>query len=166
LFRDPVVRDPALASALAHFHCRLSTSYDLLEVQSTWINLVETCVRRHARAGDRPQTAGFEPKRIKRVRDLVESCCHQPLTLGALAREAGLSPPHFMRVFKAATGMSPHAYTIQSRVRRARSLLRQGESVASAAVAAGFTDQSHLTRHFKATFGFTPGRYAAEILKA
>jgi AraC-like DNA-binding protein len=48
---------------------------------------------------------------------------------------------------------------VQERVRRAKALLRAGRTPAEAAAEAGFSDQSHLTRHFKRLLGFTPGRY-------
>jgi AraC-like DNA-binding protein len=55
--------------------------------------------------------------------------------------------------------MTPHTYQTQLRVRQAKSLLRTGLPIASAAIAAGFYDQAHLTRHFKRVVGVPPGRY-------
>jgi AraC-like DNA-binding protein len=57
--------------------------------------------------------------------------------------------------------MTPHTYLTDCRVRAARRLLARGESVAHAAFACGFSDQSHLTRLFKAHAGLTPGRFRA-----
>ena len=64
-----------------------------------------------------------------------------------------------MRVFRAETGLTPHAYVVDVRVRRARELLRAGVSPAAAAGLVGFADQAHLTRAFKARLGVTPGAY-------
>ena len=59
-----------------------------------------------------------------------------------------------------ATGMSPHAYQRQARVRRACALIRLGQPLADVAAAAGFADQAHLTRVFRRVVGVTPGVYA------
>jgi AraC-like DNA-binding protein len=82
-----------------------------------------------------------------------------PPTLDELARLTGLSPHALLRAFRAETGLPPHAYLTQHRVRLARGLLDRGVSPAEAAVAAGFADQAHLTRHFKRVVGVPPGAY-------
>lgn len=83
----------------------------------------------------------------------------QPITLDDIAAAAHLSPYHLARLFKQATGHTPHQYLIQTRVNSARALLTSGagqRSLAEVATAVGFADQSHLTRHFKRQFGITP----------
>jgi AraC family transcriptional regulator len=85
----------------------------------------------------------------------------QPITLDDIAAAAHLSPYHLARLFKQATGHTPHQYLIQIRVNSARALLTSGagqRSLAEVATAVGFADQSHLTRHFKRQFGITPKR--------
>jgi AraC-like DNA-binding protein len=72
---------------------------------------------------------------------------------------SGLSPCHFLRVFKHQTGMPPHRYHLNLRLERGRRLLRQGCEIADVAARTGFADQSHFTRHFRRFFGVTPGRY-------
>jgi len=81
------------------------------------------------------------------------------VSLANIAGAAHLSSYHLTRVFKKATGMSPHQYLVQVRVNSARSLLTAGagdRSLAEIAAAVGFADQSHLTRHFKRMLGITP----------
>jgi len=56
-------------------------------------------------------------------------------------------------------GVSPHAFRVLARLNLARHLLRRGEPIAAVAADAGFSDQSHLTRLFRRTFGTTPGVY-------
>jgi AraC family transcriptional regulator len=72
-----------------------------------------------------------------------------------------LSPDHFARQFKAATGLAPHQFVIARRVERAQQLLcgRQGVSLAQVAIGAGFSDQSQLCFHFKRIAGVTPGQF-------
>ena len=60
------------------------------------------------------------------------------MTLRDLAGQTGLTPSHLCRVFRQATGMTPHAYQLQIRVRRAKALLLAGYPIAQAATEAGF----------------------------
>ena len=63
------------------------------------------------------------------------------------------------RQFRRAWGTSPHRYLVLRRLERARRAIAAGESLASAAILAGFADQAHLTRQFKRAYGITPGRW-------
>jgi AraC family transcriptional regulator len=81
-----------------------------------------------------------------------------PLTLETLAALVGRSRFHFARLFKAATGETPHRYVVRRRVERARELLRAGGVIAEVAAEVGFASQSHLTAHVRLAFGCTPGQ--------
>jgi AraC-like DNA-binding protein len=65
-----------------------------------------------------------------------------------------------VRCFGGRFGLPPHRYLTGRRVDRARRLLLAGAPAADVAAATGFTDQAHLTRHFKRYLGTTPGRYS------
>jgi AraC family transcriptional regulator len=82
-------------------------------------------------------------------------------TLGQMAAVVHLSPYHFARQFKAATGLAPHQYVIARRVERAQHLLRKnGElQLAEVALRAGFSDQSKFSFHFKRLIGITPRQF-------
>lgn len=93
---------------------------------------------------------------------IVHALEQEPLaSLEQLARQAGLSRYQLIRAFRAATGMTPHAYQLNLCVNRARAGLLAGEELADMACRLGFADQSHLQRVFKAHAGVTPGRYRA-----
>jgi AraC-like DNA-binding protein len=76
-----------------------------------------------------------------------------------LARHVGLSPFHFIRIFRHAVGVPPSAYATFIRIGRAELLLRAGVRIADVAEGAGFYDQSHLNRCFRRVMGVTPGEY-------
>ena len=78
-----------------------------------------------------------------------------------MAAVAHLSPYHFARQFKAASGLPPHQYVIMRRVERAKQLLQAGTELSLAEVAAhaGFSDQSQFSHHFKRLVGVTPGQF-------
>ncbi|KAB8059924.1 AraC family transcriptional regulator [Janthinobacterium sp. FT14W] len=97
------------------------------------------------------------PQRLAPVLDTLEA---QPLaSLAQLAQSAGLSRYQLIRAFRAATGMTPHAYQLNASINRARGSLQAGTALAQLAHELGFADQSHFQRVFKAHAGITPGRY-------
>ncbi|GAB1408668.1 hypothetical protein MASR1M8_25870 [Thermomonas brevis] len=89
----------------------------------------------------------------------IEQAEHPP-ALDQLAREAGLSPFHFQRVFKAATGVTPKAYAQAHRAKALREALAQPDArVTDAMYAAGFNASSRLYAHSDALLGMTPSQY-------
>jgi AraC-like DNA-binding protein len=85
-----------------------------------------------------------------------------PPTLAGLAAELGTGPFALLRAFRARWGLPPHTWLTDARVRRACRLLAAGTPPAEAAVAVGFTDQAHLSRHFARAVGVPPGAYRRE----
>jgi AraC-like DNA-binding protein len=79
--------------------------------------------------------------------------------ISVVARAFSMSREGFTRWFARATGMTPHAYRLVARLNDARRLLGIGLSPAAAAADAGFADQSHLGRRFRAAFGTTTAGY-------
>jgi AraC-like DNA-binding protein len=104
------------------------------------------------------------PASVRAVADLLEERLMDPPALAELAAITGLSQFALLRAFRAETGLPPHAYLNQLRVRTARTLLDQGVAPADVAFQTGFADQAHLTRHFKRVVGVPPGAYQRERL--
>jgi AraC family transcriptional regulator len=101
-------------------------------------------------------------RELQRVRDLVEARLAEPLRLAQLADAVPMSPYHFSRAFKATTGLTVHEFVVRRRIAVAKALLERGELlVAEVARRTGFTDASHLARHFRRRVGMSPARYAA-----
>lgn len=100
------------------------------------------------------------PAGIRHARSLIDDAPADTLSLADLAAACGLSRYQTLRAFARATGMTPHAYQIQRRLLLARQLIRRGMTLADAAAASGFADQSHMTRLFVRTYGVSPGCYA------
>ena len=93
--------------------------------------------------------------------ELIHDRLDENLSLAELARESGLSPFHFLRRFKEATGFPPHEYQLRLRIKKARELLLSDPklSVAQIGFELGFADESHFRRHFKRIVGFTPSQF-------
>ena len=94
--------------------------------------------------------------------DYVEAHLERPLTAAELAGVAHISLFHFSRAFKAAAGLSPHAYVTARRVERARRMLAGPLPLAEVAFATGFASQSHFGAVFRRHTGLTPGAWRAE----
>jgi AraC-like DNA-binding protein len=118
----------------------------------------------HAAAapGGRSGRPGRAPAAVAQTRELLSERLADPPSLDELAAAAGLGPFALLRAFRAETGLPPHAYLNQLRVREARSLLDSGLAPAQVAAHTGFADQAHLTRHFKRIVGVPPGAYQRE----
>lgn len=102
----------------------------------------------------------LDPRRLGRVRDFIETNLGKDLTIEALANEACLSPFHFARAFKAATGLAPRRYLTNRRVEQARLWISEGRlSLAEIAYRCGFSSQAYFTKWFKRLVGATPGEY-------
>jgi len=104
-----------------------------------------------------PNRAGLSPARTHRICEYIKSNLDQNISLEALAKMAGLSLNHFARSFKQTVGMPPHYYVLQRRIEYAQHMLRNTElPLSEIALSAGFSDQSHLARHFRRITGTSP----------
>jgi AraC family transcriptional regulator len=113
------------------------------------------------RRSERGRDGALPRSRLRAVIEYIEEHLNDSPTLEQLATVARLSPYHFARQFRAATGLPPHQYLIMRRVDRAQQLLgaETGVSLAEVAAHVGFSDQSQFSRHFKRLVGVTPGRF-------
>jgi AraC-like DNA-binding protein len=157
-FRAPTMRDNEVVELFRSAHERMEAGEEAVGADEELIAAYGLMLLRYADL-DPPSFNGREPKRIGRARAFLEQNFSAPTDLQTLADLADLSRFQLLRAFRRETGMTPHTYLIDCRVRAARRLLARGQSVADAALACGFADQSHLTRIFKAHAGLTPGRY-------
>jgi AraC family transcriptional regulator len=127
-------------------------------------NVLAVHLIRHVSGPRRPARArdGVLPRgKLRAVIDYIEGHLDAGPTLAEMAAVARISPYHFARQFKAATGLPPHRYVIARRIERAKGILQAGGDVPLAQVAAraGFSDQSQFSHHFKRLVGVTPGRF-------
>jgi AraC-like DNA-binding protein len=100
---------------------------------------------------------GLPPVVTQRICEYMESHLDQKIGLEALASLAGLSTHHFARAFQQSVGMPPHGYLLSRRLDRAEQMLRDTRlPLSEIAVATGFSDQSHLARHFRRRTGMPP----------
>jgi AraC family transcriptional regulator len=127
-------------------------------------NVLAVHLIRHVLAPRRPERGpdGTLPRvRLRAVVEYVEEHLDAGPSLEQMAAVARLSPYHFARQFKRATGRPPHQYVIARRVERAKQLLEgSGDlNLGQVAARAGFSDQSVFCHHFKRLVGVTPGQF-------
>lgn len=161
-FPDPVVTDPAVAGRLSHLHRILEKPEARLERETVLITALVALFRRHGRTPPQDSLRADTPRAVAVALDYLEANFTENVSLAELAGLAGVDRFHLLRAFRRRLGLPPHLYQTQLRLRHARRLMLAGEPAAMAAAAAGFADQSHLIRKFKATYGVTPGQYLGE----
>ncbi|MDX9867076.1 MAG: AraC family transcriptional regulator [Kiritimatiellia bacterium] len=104
-----------------------------------------------------PAPSRGNPARVKKAADWAEARLAEPLTIGQLAAQAGLSVSSFKHVFREHMGITPHAYLLRKRIDRARQLLGAGQgTVTEIAFACGFSSSQYFATAFKRIVGITP----------
>jgi AraC-like DNA-binding protein len=116
-------------------------------------DLVGSSAQKQADAEEAALAATLRP-----VLDVLADETQDPRLMN-LARSMGMSQYQLIRAVKRATGLTPIAWRNDTRITRARAMLRGGESIASVAHALGFADQSHFHRVFRSHVAATPGAY-------
>lgn len=158
----PVIRDARLRAVLVRLLWRLDrwnagrrSDADALACEESLVQACGLMLARHANVALPAQV----DRELAQVRERIADELLAPPSLAELAAMAGLGKYQLLRRFAAAYGMPPHAWLLQQRAERARRRIREGDTLAAAALASGFADQSHMTRVFARQFGFTPGAW-------
>ena len=114
-----------------------------------------------------PDSKSAPPSAAARVTRVIRRIEHDPdsgLTLNSLAREAGLSPYHFLRTFQSLTGVTPHQYILRTRLRTAAArIARETAKILDIALDCGFGDVSNFNHAFRAEFGVSPRIYRLQM---
>lgn len=158
VFPGPAVDDRRFADRFVALHRALENPAAALAGETALLELLLDLA-----ASPPGQGRLSRPVRDPALRRACEVLRDEPcanITLTQLAAAAGVSRHRLTRLFRAAYGVPPHRFQLAQRLQAARRLLEQGLPASAVALRAGFTDQSHLHRHFQRALGMTPGRYA------
>jgi AraC-like DNA-binding protein len=98
-------------------------------------------------------------RRLCTARDLLTEVPEQPLSIKDIARQARISPFHFIRQFEALFGLTPHQFRIQSRLHRAKILLVKGHPVTDVCMEVGFDSLGSFSALFARRVGASPSAY-------
>ncbi len=114
----------------------------------------------------RPSQYAATPRDLRRVTDVlrfIEANVSERMSLAAMARKAGMSAYHFLRIFRQIVGLTPHQFVLRARLHRAAMLLKRSDQpVSTIALDAGFEDLSTFNRRFRRVMGVAPGRYRTQ----
>lgn len=102
-------------------------------------------------------------RRLCRARDRLHDDSTNAPGLRELARFAGVSPFHLLRVFRTCFGETPHEYVSRLRIERAKRLLRAGHSVTNVCLEVGFSGLGSFSSRFKSAVGVSPSEYARRM---
>lgn len=161
-FEKAVVFDPVLAKQMAFTFDLLTSEKSTLAKQSALYQLLINLITRHNKSSFCLRAVSRKPQ-LATALDYLRDYYFDNISLTELAAIANMSPFHFIRQFKAETGMTPHVYQTQFRVNRAKQMLRSGLAINEVALAVGFYDQSHFHRYFKKNMGVTPKLYCKAV---
>lgn len=101
----------------------------------------------------------FHKEGLGNVQEVLLTRPEKSFSILSLSEQAFISPYHFIRSFKKQTGLTPHQFQMQNRIRKAKSLLKQNHDITEVALITGFYDQSHFNRYFRKIVGMTPSQY-------
>jgi AraC-like DNA-binding protein len=155
----PVMDDPNLRASLAYVLDDLDQEIGDMKLDCF---LAEVAAGLNRHSDDRRRSASrLDGRAVSDCRDFLTENCRRTITSGELEMIAGIDRFTLARQFRTAYGTSPHRFQVLRRLDVARRLMRKGHGLADAAFDSGFADQAHMTRHFKKTYGMTPGRWLA-----
>lgn len=158
-FHGPVRKDPVLSTWLFGLHWCSETGGPPLKRGEFFHSMLARLMQRHSKTPTNALPAENDPRAVAKAREYLAAHLEDKVTLEDLAFETGSTPFRIMRAFAKSTGMTPHAWQTQARVRYAADLLKKGKRLAETAYACGFADQAHFTRTFRKVYGITPGQY-------
>ena len=157
--REVVSNDPVLARALRPALEDLESPLEELQRDQIIQGLADALAAADTSTA-RPRSPARHWDAVARARECLDANVRKGVSSSELEALTGFSRYDLARQFRACLGTSPYRYLVMRRLDRARALIRQGKPLADAALASGFADQSHLTRHFKKAYGVSPGRWA------
>ncbi|MFY9314424.1 MAG: AraC family transcriptional regulator [Burkholderiales bacterium] len=159
----PFVREPVLRSAeLTHtieiaFACELEP----LAVDAIILRLSEALIEEAKGTSARAPVLRLDIVAVERARRFLDAANNRVVHSSELEAATGLSRFELARQFRSRLGTSPYRYSLMRRLEFARERLGENQPTVNLALEAGFSDQAHFTRLFRAAFGLTPARYGA-----
>ncbi|WP_417468713.1 AraC family ligand binding domain-containing protein [Maricaulis sp.] len=119
----------------------------------------------HVAAGHTQPGGQCDAGASERARSYIHAHLDQPVSMEDLERAAGQDRWQLSRDFRSLHGTSPYRYLTMRRLDAVRDRIQRGGSCVQAALACGFNDQSHMTRHFRATYGLSPARWKRSVMQ-
>jgi AraC-like DNA-binding protein len=153
---DPVAASPRLARALRD---AFGGPLEPLAVDTLVVDLAEGLLAVAGEAGGASGARAVDTRAVQAARHFLDAARTRVVRSAELEAVTGLTRFELARHFRRALGTSPYRYSLMRRLDLARERIDRGHPLADVAAEAGFADQAHLTRTFRAAFGLTPAHY-------
>jgi AraC-like DNA-binding protein len=153
------VANPELTRKFLRMHRELEAGTDSFLLRESFLEAFCMLFQSHGEIGSRASEDLNDKILLRRAIAIIEERYSEKLLLDDLGAGAGLTSFQLIALFKRGTGLTPHTYLVQVRLRAACRMLRRGTSIAETSVATGFFDQSAMTNQFKRYFAITPMQY-------
>lgn len=154
--RAPVVTSQRLSEAImGAFH----STREPLAIDSLIVQLAEGLIEADPRCRQSSLPRRLDVAAINRAQQFLDAQRTRVVRSAELEAVTGLTRYDLARQFRLMHGTSPYRYLLMRRLDYARERLARGDALAAVAIEAGFADQAHFSRKFKATYGMTPARY-------
>jgi AraC-like DNA-binding protein len=152
--------DRQLCRAFLTMHRLLGSKSDAGKLRESFLDSFCALFERHSDKRNSRDRLRADHALLKKAIAIMEDNYGDKLLLDDLGAAVDLTPFQLITLYKRCTGLTPHSYLVQIRLRNACRMLRRGVSIAEASFASGFYDQAAMTNQFKRTFAITPMQYA------
>jgi len=153
--------NPKLYQAVVNILGDLNNTLEGLEYQDAIYDLATAMQQSNTPCKKSPKTYNFHAAKL--VREYIVENLHEIISMDVLEEISDCDRWQLSRDFRALFGTSPYRYLLLRRLDKARNMLLTGYSAADTAITCNFSDQSHMNRHFKKTFGLTPKKLTNSI---
>ena len=157
-FRSPVVYNFCLQDKILRLCSAVLSKRDEAFCSELLLSLAESFSK-----PDLFETYKKDESLMKKAKEMIHENVEAVLKLEDISRELDISKFSLIRMFKAATGITPYQYFLNLKLELARELIEKTGDIYSAVAEYGFTDLTHLNKHFKRIYGITAFEYISSL---
>lgn len=156
--RDAVLTDPCLMRAIHAAFNDMDRSLEAVAMDELAV-LIADGLLANDKSAQRTKGSLIDQKATDLAREYLDENLDRIVDSEQLEQVTGLDRYSLARQFRKAFGTSPYRYLTMRRLDRVRADIAAGVTLVDAAMRQGFSDQSHMTRRFKASYGVSPGHW-------